>query len=168
MIAAAAFVLGWPAIFSRGPNAANKITPSLIIFSLVAQRQTAQLQQCACATMQGLDDNLLQCIARYVDGPHQLAALSFASQIWRTATLPLVCQAPCPGTKLHAAAASRGHLHLIQWLHASSCPWDETLCASAAQHGHLDVLKWARENGALWDKWTCAYAAKSGHLAVLQ
>ena len=33
-----------------------------------------------------------------------------------------------------------GHLEVLQWARANSCPWDWQTCANAAWGGHLDVL----------------------------
>jgi hypothetical protein len=64
-------------------------------------------------------------------------------------------------------AARWGNREVLEWLHNTGCPWQETACA-AARGGHLDELQWAREHGCPWNAWTCAYAARSGHLHVLQ
>ena len=47
------------------------------------------------------------------------------------------------------AAASRGHLEVLKYLHENGCPWDEKTCEAAAVGGdyHLDVLEYARANG---------------------
>ena len=46
-----------------------------------------------------------------------------------------------------SAAASGGHLAMLQWLHAQGCPWDEWACAYAAEYGHLATLQWLRSHG---------------------
>ena len=48
-----------------------------------------------------------------------------------------------------SAAASGGHLAMLQWLHAQGCPWDEWACAYAAEYGqrpprHAAVASLAR------------------------
>jgi hypothetical protein len=66
------------------------------------------------------------------------------------------------------AAASGGHLQLLQWLHGKGCPWDYRTCEGAAAGGHMDLLQWARTKGCAWNACTCAAAASSGHLQLLQ
>ena len=74
-----------------------------------------------------------------------------------------------PITRLTPAeAAMGGHLHILQYLHAINCPWDEITCSFAAAGGHLDILKYARRNGCPWDDRTCFEAAKKGHLDILK
>lgn len=63
--------------------------------------------------------------------------------------------------------AKYGHLELLKWARANSCPWDERTCSSAAGGGHLDILEWAHANGCPWNSSTYACAALNGHLAVL-
>ena len=43
-------------------------------------------------------------------------------------------------------AAMSGHLEVVQWACANSCPWDERTCAFAVGR-YLEVLQWARANG---------------------
>ena len=50
------------------------------------------------------------------------------------------------------AAASGGHIKVLQWARAKGCPWSEWTCSSAARGGHLEVLQWARANGCPWDQ----------------
>ena len=70
------------------------------------------------------------------------------------------------------AAASGGHLAVLQWGRAQRppCPWDGETCQEAASGGHLAVLQWARaqQPPCPWNEWTCITAACGGHLAVLQ
>ena len=44
-------------------------------------------------------------------------------------------------------AAEGGHLHVLKWLRANGCPWDEMACVGTAKGGHLEVLKWLRAKG---------------------
>ena len=75
----------------------------------------------------------------------------------------------CPwNIRMCSAAAQGGHLEVLQWLRANGCPWDATTCYCAARGGHLEVLQWLRANGCPWGRFTCSYAAYYGHLAVLQ
>ncbi len=57
-----------------------------------------------------------------------------------------------------AAAARKGHLSILKYLHANGCPWDSDTCLQAALSGHLQVLNWmcALKNTAgvapVWDQ----------------
>ncbi|AJF97485.1 ankyrin repeat protein [Pandoravirus inopinatum] len=75
----------------------------------------------------------------------------------------------CPWDKRACdAAAIKGRLGILAWLHANGCPWDEWTCACAAAGGHLDVIKWLRDKGCPWDPRTCACAARCGHVGILR
>jgi hypothetical protein len=63
------------------------------------------------------------------------------------------------GTYTCMNAAEGGHLEVLQWARANSCPCDEVTCSGAAEGGHLEVLQWARANGCPWDEHTCGNAA---------
>ena len=74
------------------------------------------------------------------------------------------------------AAASSGHVEVLDWSKANGCLFDqayhETIAAAAASAGHVAVLEWASTNGCLFDE---AYfgivvdaAARTGHVAVLE
>jgi len=78
------------------------------------------------------------------------------------------CQRLPVGRATCSAALMHGHLSLLQWARANSCPWNEYTYASAALRGQLSVLQWARSNGCDWDSLTCFAAARGGHLEVLQ
>jgi hypothetical protein len=67
-----------------------------------------------------------------------------------------------------AAAAGRGHLGALAWLHSRGSPWDFQTCCRAAAGGHLEVLRYAHEHGCPWDISTCYEAAMGGHLEVLR
>jgi hypothetical protein len=67
-----------------------------------------------------------------------------------------------------AAAAGKGHLDALAWLHSRGCPWNIRTCNSAAVEGHLEVLRYAHEHGCPWDSSTCYLAARGGHLEVLR
>ncbi|KAG5185309.1 Cullin binding-domain-containing protein [Tribonema minus] len=67
----------------------------------------------------------------------------------------------------HAAAAG-GHFEVLQWLHANGCPWDTLTCPRAARRGDLQTLQWLRANGCPWDEETCCSAAEQGHLQAYQ
>ncbi|GIL81225.1 hypothetical protein Vretimale_1204 [Volvox reticuliferus] len=55
-------------------------------------------------------------------------------------------QGCCPVLELMAAAASAGHLHVVQWLRRRGCPWG-TAMAAAAEAGHLEVCQWLLSSG---------------------
>jgi hypothetical protein len=67
-----------------------------------------------------------------------------------------------------AAAAGKGHLDALAWLHSRGCPWGIYTCWGAALGGHLEVLRYAHEHGCPWDLTTCYLAAQGGHLEVLR
>jgi hypothetical protein len=50
-----------------------------------------------------------------------------------------------------AAAAGKGHLGALAWLHSRGCPWDSKTCSAAAAGGHLEVLRYAHERGCPLD-----------------
>ena len=64
------------------------------------------------------------------------------------------------------AAALRGHLECLKYLHENGCPWDAWTCRAAAEGGQLECLKYLHENGCPWDDDTCAQAAR--HLECLK
>ena len=66
------------------------------------------------------------------------------------------------------AAAEGGHLDVLKYAHENGCPWDEDTCSSAAYGGHLHVLNYAHENGCPWNERTCSNVARVGHLDVLK
>ena len=51
------------------------------------------------------------------------------------------------------AAARRGHLERLKYLHENGCPWDESTCEAAAEGGHLECFKYLHENGRPWNTW---------------
>jgi hypothetical protein len=68
-----------------------------------------------------------------------------------------------------AAAAGKGQLDALIWLHLRGCPWDSTTCNSAVRGGHLEALRYAHEHGCPWDSNTCeCAAAEGGHLEALR
>lgn len=68
-----------------------------------------------------------------------------------------------------AAAAAKGHLHVLQWLRRSAnCPWDSGTSTQAAANGHLDVLQWVRTEECPWDHKTVIEAARHGHVSLLR
>ncbi|KAJ1631753.1 hypothetical protein T492DRAFT_869373 [Pavlovales sp. CCMP2436] len=67
-----------------------------------------------------------------------------------------------------AAAAGKGQLAVLTWLHSRGCSWDRTTCVEAARGGHLEVLRYAHEHGCSWYEETGYWAAAGGHLEVLR
>jgi hypothetical protein len=67
-----------------------------------------------------------------------------------------------------AAAAEKGQLDALAWLHSRGCPWDRFTSYFAAAGGHLEVLRYAHGQGCPWDSDTCSGAARGGHLEVLR
>lgn len=66
------------------------------------------------------------------------------------------------------AAATGGHVHVIEWARSIGCAWDASCCAAAAFVGDLACLQWLRAHGCAWDKMCTARAAVEGHAHVLQ
>jgi hypothetical protein len=110
---------------------------------------------------------------------------------------PLLTPDPDAGHEIGVAAASGGHLHVIEWalLTNELVRWYDVMSNAAARNGHLHVLRfaqargypmsgqelrlsaanghlnaviWCRQNDYPWDNYTCAEAAHGGHLPVLQ
>jgi hypothetical protein len=68
---------------------------------------------------------------------------------------------------LHAAVYS--HVHVLQRLRELDCAWDsEQLCSVAAQQGLLQVLQWAKQQGAVFTERNMIQAAGQGHTAVCE
>jgi Ankyrin repeats (3 copies) len=69
-----------------------------------------------------------------------------------------------------AIAASQGHLHLVQWLHAfrsEGCSTDAM--DRAVQNGHLDVVKWLLRNRTEGcSRWAMSSAITGKHYDVIQ
>jgi hypothetical protein len=81
----------------------------------------------------------------------------------------LVDKRQCPLTAgVCEAAAGKGRLDALVWLHSRGCPWDIETCWRAALGGNLEVLSYAHEHGCPWDSDTCMIAAVRGHLEVLR
>eukprot|EP00941_MAST-03F_sp_MAST-3F-sp1_P002800 g2800.t1 len=69
------------------------------------------------------------------------------------------------------AAAKRGDILLLQWLHNENCRMDETTCHRAAENGHLHILKWIRfvkQSSSLWSEKVCIATASKGHQNILE
>jgi len=96
-------------------------------------------------------------------------ACSHAARGGNQEVLEWLHNSSCPWDESTAfAAAGGGHLEAVKWLHNHGCPWDGVTCAVAALYGHLEVLQWAREYHCPWNSLTPSWAAQGGHLAVLQ
>jgi hypothetical protein len=67
-----------------------------------------------------------------------------------------------------SAAAAKGRLGALAWLHSRGCPWDYWTCDRAAEGGHLEVLRYAHEHGCPWDRLTCRLTSARGRLEVLR
>ena len=68
-----------------------------------------------------------------------------------------------------SAAASKGHLHVVQWLHERDFrDRNGVVCISAAHGGHLKVLQWLRANEYPWYADVCSAAAEGGHFELIQ
>eukprot|EP00891_Asterochloris_glomerata_P004079 jgi/Astpho2/4079/fgenesh1_pm.00063_%23_32_t len=76
------------------------------------------------------------------------------------------------GGRICYAAATGGHLEVLQWLLEQGWDWhgdfDEDISEAVARKGHLAVLRCLQHHGCAWDWRTCKAAATGGHLAVLQ
>jgi hypothetical protein len=64
-------------------------------------------------------------------------------------------------------AAYKGHLAMVQHLHALQCPWDTCSTREAARGGHVDLLRWLIDNGCPWDNEMCTAAANGGKIVML-
>ncbi len=56
------------------------------------------------------------------------------------------------------AAADRGHLHVLAWLHEHAGPISNSTCTLAAVSGHLEILKWTRQHGFTPSALACTLA----------
>ncbi len=68
----------------------------------------------------------------------------------------------------YAAAAKKGHLHVIIWLHSNGYAWNGCILLPAAMGGHLHVLRWLRENGAPLHDQLRRCSAMSGKPEVME
>eukprot|EP00953_Heterococcus_sp_UTEX-ZZ885_P005770 3575-Heterococcus_DN1.PRE.1 len=59
--------------------------------------------------------------------------------------------APCTRAMTAYAAAHSGHTHVLEYLHAEGCPWDESACFTAALGGHFDTLLRLQALGCPWN-----------------
>jgi hypothetical protein len=49
------------------------------------------------------------------------------------------------------AAAERGNLEMVQWLHNQGCPWNEDACTAAVERDDFEMLEWLHIAGSPWD-----------------
>lgn len=67
------------------------------------------------------------------------------------------------------AAAGKGDLKVVTYLHEKGSPWDVNASMAAAKLGHLEVLKYLCANGCPWDPAVCAKTAEeNGHKLVVK
>lgn len=71
------------------------------------------------------------------------------------------------------SAAEKGHLHIVEWLHAQGATYDYPAFCRAAKNGHLPMLEWLRahhtEQQMDWRQCNVTLSAiESGKLEVLQ
>jgi hypothetical protein len=75
---------------------------------------------------------------------------------------------PCPwDAHTSGAAARRGDVALLEWMHLKTCTLCTWTAQMAARGGHLETLKWLREKGCTWNESVCNAAAAEGHLTLL-
>jgi hypothetical protein len=65
-------------------------------------------------------------------------------------------------------AAKGGHLEMLQWPRANSCPWSANTCLGAARGGRLEVLQWLRANGCPRNEKSMFFTARNGHEAIVR
>lgn len=65
-------------------------------------------------------------------------------------------------------ASTSGHLHVLQWLHDHVQACRPRICEDAVMRGHLHVLEWTRKVGITWSVDLCARAVGCGDLDTLQ
>ena len=66
-------------------------------------------------------------------------------------------------------AASRGHVHILEWAKARGIPVNHRseFCTAAARRGQLRALQWLRQNDCPWDGRVIEYALENGHEEVV-
>lgn len=75
---------------------------------------------------------------------------------------------PAALTAAFVLAAGRGRVRVLRWLRDVGCPWNGDACALAAARGQLKALKWLRKAGCPWDRRTCTSAARHNQFDVLK
>ncbi|CAM9181687.1 unnamed protein product, partial [Phaeothamnion confervicola] len=73
------------------------------------------------------------------------------------------------GQRLPLGRAGFAYFGLLQFLRTSNYPWHQAadFCSAAASGGHLDILQWLRAEGCRWDACSFSLATSSGHVQVL-
>jgi hypothetical protein len=81
-----------------------------------------------------------------------------------------LCEHGCPGAeRACCAAASRGHLRILEVLHArGACPLTGLVLWHAVYRGQLEVVTWLRQRGCPWGHGTMGTAASAGNLQMVQ
>lgn len=74
----------------------------------------------------------------------------------------------CPwDTDVVLAAASCGHLKILQWAltQGPPAPWSSEACVAAASEGQIHILRWIAVNrpDLPWNRAACLAAAKQNH-----
>lgn len=60
-------------------------------------------------------------------------------------------------------AAMAGRISVLMHMEANGIEWRHAdVCAAAAMKGHLHVLKWARKHGCAWDDRVCNLSDANG------
>mmetsp|Transcript_6880 Transcript_6880/g.14842 ORF Transcript_6880/g.14842 Transcript_6880/m.14842 type:complete len:365 (-) Transcript_6880:65-1159(-) len=76
---------------------------------------------------------------------------------------------PIDGITVCLAAAARGHLSILRWIHENMFTLPEDICWYAIIHGQLAILKWFVKIGYPIDCWkVCHEAAREGHVNIIQ
>lgn len=66
------------------------------------------------------------------------------------------------------AAARKGSLEVLKYVHESGAPFSSAVCSQAALGGYLDCLIYAHENGSPWDNLTTERAAAARSLECVK
>jgi len=66
------------------------------------------------------------------------------------------------------AAASAGHLHVLQWMQEKGCYLAPAVADVAALSGHLHILRWDQCSAFRFNVKVLSNAAKGGHMHILQ
>jgi hypothetical protein len=53
------------------------------------------------------------------------------------------------------SASETGDLDELKRLRVEGLEWSPDICRAAASHGHLKLLQWARNNGCPWNRQEC-------------
>jgi hypothetical protein len=75
---------------------------------------------------------------------------------------------PWDAVDVCSAGAASGHLDIVRYMHEQGCTLDTTLSRAAARGGHLSIVRYLHEHGRAWDAAVSLYAVQGGHLSVLR